>query len=55
MARGQFAELPEKDAYRDHRRLIERKDMDAILVTAVDNWHGPCTLEGLGRRQTRLL
>jgi predicted dehydrogenase len=42
-----FAELPEKDAYRDHRRLIERKDIDAILVTAVDNWHGPCTLEGL--------
>lgn len=42
-----FAGLPEKDAYRDHRRLIERKDIDAILVTAVDNWHGPCTLEGL--------
>jgi predicted dehydrogenase len=42
-----FAELPEKDAYRDHRRLLERKDIDAILVTAVDNWHGPVTLEGL--------
>lgn len=43
----QFAELPEKDAYRDHRRLIERKDIDALLVTTVDNWHGPITLEGL--------
>ena len=40
-------ELESKDAYRDHRRLIERKDIDAILVTTVDNWHGPCTLDGL--------
>lgn len=40
-------ELESKDAYRDHRRLLERKDIDAILVTTVDNWHGPCTLDGL--------
>ena len=42
-----FAGLESKDAYRDHRRLIERKDIDAIVVTTVDNWHGPCTLDGL--------
>ena len=42
-----FAGLESKDAYRDHRRLLERKDIDAILVTTVDNWHGPCTLDGL--------
>ena len=42
-----FAGLESKDAYRDHRRLVERKDIDAILVTTVDNWHGPCTLDGL--------
>ena len=40
-------QLESKDAYRDHRRLIERKDIDAILVTTVDNWHAPCTLDGL--------
>lgn len=42
-----FAGLTEKDAYRDHRKLLERKDIDAIVITAVDNWHGPCTLDGL--------
>lgn len=41
------AGLESKDAYRDHRRIIERKDIDAILITTVDNWHGPITLEGL--------
>jgi predicted dehydrogenase len=43
----QLMELPAASGYRDHRRLIERKDLDAIVITAVDNWHGPCTLEGL--------
>lgn len=42
-----FAELKEADGYRDHRRLLERKDIDAVVITAVDNWHGPCTLDGL--------
>ena len=42
-----FAGLESKDAYRDHRLLLERKDIDAILVTTVDNWHAPCTLDGL--------
>jgi predicted dehydrogenase len=41
------ADLTAADGYRDHRRLMERKDIDAIVITAVDNWHGPCTLEGL--------
>jgi predicted dehydrogenase len=46
-AAKKFSGLEDKDAYRDHRRLLERKDIDAILITAVDNWHGPCTLDGL--------
>lgn len=31
--------LREADAYRDHRKLLERKDIDAIIVATVDNWH----------------
>lgn len=42
-----FAGLAASAGYRDHRRLLERKDIDAIVITAVDNWHGPCTLDGL--------
>lgn len=42
-----FTGLGDADGYADHRKLLERKDIDAILITTVDNWHGPCTLDGL--------
>src|SRR5690349_12116014 len=29
----------EADAYRDHRKLLERKDIDAVVIATVDNWH----------------
>lgn len=31
--------LGEANAYRDHRKLLERKDIDAITVATVDQWH----------------
>jgi len=43
----QFAGLTDRDAFRDHRRLLERKDLDAVLVTTVDDWHAECTLDAL--------
>jgi len=43
----EFIGLTEKDAYRDHRRLLERKDIDAVLIATVDNWHGQCSLDAL--------
>ena len=46
-AGGKQAGLEAKNCYREHRRLVERKDIDAILITAVDNWHGPCSLDAL--------
>lgn len=42
-----FTGLKDADAFRDHRKLLERKDIDAILIAAVDNWHAPCTLDAL--------
>src|SRR5437773_8822874 len=40
-----FLELPESAAYRDHRKLLEQKDIDAVLVATVDNWHAPVAMD----------
>lgn len=42
-----FLGLSEGDAYRDHRKLLERKDIDAVVISTVDNWHAQVTLDAL--------
>jgi predicted dehydrogenase len=42
-----FLGLKESDACRDHRKLLERKDIDAVLVATVDNWHAQCSVDAL--------
>ena len=34
-----IAGLTEADAYGDHRKLLERKDLDAVIVATIDPWH----------------
>src|SRR6185369_14489517 len=31
--------LKYSDGYADHRKLLERKDIDAVTIATVDNWH----------------
>lgn len=46
-AAKEFNGLANKDGYADHRRLLERKDVDAVLIASVDNWHGQLSLDAL--------
>jgi predicted dehydrogenase len=42
-----FAGLEEKDAYLEHERLLERKDVDAVIISTVDNWHAQCSIDAV--------
>jgi predicted dehydrogenase len=33
------------DAVEDYRRILERKDIDAVLVASPDHWHSPITID----------
>src|SRR5712691_8300457 len=35
-----FLNLTDADAFVDYRKLLERKDIDAITIATVDHWHG---------------
>lgn len=39
--------LKDADAYKDHRKLLERKDIDAITVATVDNWHAQVAIDAM--------
>jgi predicted dehydrogenase len=42
-----FLSLPDAAAFADHRRLLERKDIDAVVICTVDNWHAQVTIDAL--------
>ena len=46
-AAREYLSLPETAAYRDHRKLLERKDIDAVLVATVDNWHAQVAIDAM--------
>jgi predicted dehydrogenase len=33
------------DTYQDYRRIMERKDIDALLIATPDHWHSPMVIE----------
>jgi len=41
------AQLKDADIYTDHRKLLERKDLDAVLIATHDPWHAGITIDSL--------
>jgi predicted dehydrogenase len=35
------------DGYADYRKLIERKDVDAVLIATPDHWHGKISMDAM--------
>lgn len=33
------------DTYGDYRRILERKDIDAVVIATPDHWHAPITMD----------
>jgi len=39
--------LAEANWYKDYRKMLERKDIDAVVVATSDQWHAPITIDAL--------
>jgi predicted dehydrogenase len=35
------------DGFADHRKLLERKDIDAVCISTVDHWHTRCSVDAM--------
>jgi predicted dehydrogenase len=35
------------EMFEDHRKLLERKDIDAVVISTVDHWHTRCSVDAM--------
>src|SRR5437016_3608153 len=38
---------PQATVYRDYHRLLDNKDLQAVLIAAPDHWHVPMTVDAM--------
>ena len=43
----EFCGLEAKNAYDDHRKVMERKDIDAVVIATHDVWHAPISIDAM--------
>jgi predicted dehydrogenase len=41
------AELKDTDIHNDYRKILDRKDIDAVLIATHDPWHAPISIEAM--------
>ncbi len=39
--------VPDAKGFSDHRKLLELRELDAILIATPDHWHAVCTIDAL--------
>ncbi len=39
--------VPDAKGFSDHRKLLEMKDLDAVLIATPDHWHASCAIDSL--------
>src|SRR5436305_7853243 len=44
---GKKADLKDVDLFKDHRKLLERKDIDAVVVATHDPWHAQISIDAM--------
>ncbi len=40
-------QAPNARSYKDHRQLLESKDIDVVLIATPDHWHATCAIDAL--------
>ncbi len=44
---GNHMGLSESSWYKDYKKLLDRKDVDAIVIATADNWHAPIAIDAM--------
>jgi predicted dehydrogenase len=39
--------ISKADGYRDYRKMLERQDIDAVLIATPDHWHGKISIDAM--------
>lgn len=42
-----FLELSDSQLYKDYRKLLADKNIDAVIVATSDNWHAKCSIDAI--------